>query len=260
MPAIRLLVGAASILALAMPVCANELGAFYELGPRPQADRFSAGLAVLAAPRYDGADVQRTLAVPALSAQLTNGFFAEAVNGIGFNFGTGRALQWGVRASVETGRSAEAIPGLGRVGARLNPGVFANWRVTDQFELRAAVRTGMAGGNGAAVHMGGAWDLWRTGSTALAVQASLRWADADYNRAYFGVSAAQAGTTGLRIHVPGAGFNAMQLGLSGRVVLAPRWVGFGGLAWQQLLGDAADSPLVQKRDSPRLVLGASYSF
>lgn len=256
----KILASAALIVGGIAPVGANELGTFYELGPRPQANRIAGGFAVLAVPRYDGADTQRTLAVPALSAQLANGFFAEPVNGVGFNFSTGRDVQWGVRATVETGRSADVIPGLGSIGARLNPGLFANWRLTDRLELRAALRTGMAGVSGTALHLGGAWDVWRAGPAALALQASVRWADADYNRAYYGVTPIQSGATGLQTHAPGAGFNAVQLGLSGRMELWPRWTGFGSLGWQQLTGDVADSPLVPDRGSARLVLGAAYRF
>lgn len=250
----------AALAACALPAAANELGTFYELGPRPQANRYGAGFAVLSVPRYDGSDERRTLAVPALSAQLANGFFAEPVNGIGFNFGTGRTLQWGVRATVETGRSANLVPGLDRIEARLNPGVFANWRVADRLELRAALRAGMAGNGGLAAHVGGAWDLWRAGPNAVGLNLAVRWSDADYNQAYYGLTPVQAAATGLRVTTPGAGISAVQAGISGRMELAPRWTGFGGLAWQRLAGDAADSPLVRERTSPRLVLGAAYSF
>lgn len=244
----------------AWPAFANELGTFYELGPRPQANRYAAGVAVLSTPRYDGSDAQRTLVVPALSAQLANGFFAEPVNGVGVNLGAGRDLQWGLRATVETGRSANLIPGLGRVDAGLNPGVFANWRVAERVELRSALRTGMAGGGGMALHLGGAWDFWRAGPQAIGLSLAARWSDADYNQAYYGLSTEQAAATGLRPYRLGAGWGAVQVGISGRMELAPRWTGFGGLSWQRLMGEVADSPLVREPTSPRLVLGAAYRF
>lgn len=244
----------------ALPTFANELGTFYELGPRPQANRYAAGVALLSAPRYDGSDAQRTLVVPALSAQLSNGFFAEPVNGVGVNLGAGRDLQWGFRATVEAGRSANLIPGLGRVDAGLNPGVFANWRVAERVELRSALRAGMAGGGGMALHLGGAWDVWRAGPQAVGLNLSVRWSDADYNQAYYGVNAAQSAVTGLKFYTPGAAWGAVQLGVSGRMELAPRWTGFGGLSWQSLRGEVADSPLVREHTSPRLVLGAAYRF
>lgn len=244
--------------ACAAPVLANELGTFYELGPRPQAHRYAAGFALLSVARYDGSDERRTLAVPALSAQLSNGFFAEPVNGVGFNLGTGRDLQWGVRATVETGRSADVLPGLGRVQAGLNPGAFANWRIGDRLELRTALRTGMAGGAGIAAHLGGDWGLWRAGPNALGLNLSLRWTDAEYNQAYYGVTAAQSVAAGRPAYSLDGGWSAVQFGLSGRMELAQRWTGFGGLSVQRLMGDAADSPLVRERSSPRLVLGAAY--
>lgn len=243
----------------AAPVWASELGTFYELGPRPQANRYAAGFAVLSVPRYDGADERRTLAVPSLSAQLANGFFAEPVNGVGLNLSTERSLQWGVRATVETGRSADMVPGLERINARLNPGAFANWRMTERLELRAALRTGMAGG-GTTAHLGGDWGVWRAGPYALGLNLTLRWSDASYNQAYYGVTAAQSAATGLKVYSPGSGLNAVQLGLSGRMQLNPRSTGFASLGWQRLMDSAAESPLVRERNSPRLVVGAARRF
>ena len=103
-------------------------------------------------------------------------------------------------------------------------------------------------------------DLWRAGPSAVGLNLAVRWSDADYNQAYYGLTPVQAAATGLRVTTPGAGISAVQAGISGRMELAPRWTGFGGLAWQRLAGDAADSPLVRERTSPRLVLGAAYSF
>lgn len=246
--------------ALAPSVHANELGAFYEMGPRPDATRLSAGFAVLASPRYDGSDKRRWLAVPSVSAQIANGVFADPVNGVGINYGTGRDLQWGLRATVETGRPDQQIAGLDGVSAGINPGLFANLRVGERLALKAALRAAMAGGSGSALHLGGTWDLWREGPAAVGLGVSLRWADARYNQAYYGVTASQAARTGLRTHAPGAGVNAVQAGVSGRMALSPRWIGFAGLSWQQLVGDVADSPLVQERGSPRLAVGAAYRF
>lgn len=250
---------AAVLAACALPATANELGTFYELGPRPDTARYAAGFAVLSVPRYDGADSRRTLAVPALSASWANGVFADPLSGVGINFGTGRSLQWGLRATLEAGRSDNLVSGLDGISARLNPGVFANWRPAAPLELRAALRAGMAG-NGKALHLGATYDLWQAGPSAVSVGGHVRWVDAAYNQAYYGLTAAQSAATGLPVTTPGSGVNAWQLGASARTRLAERWTGFAAVGVQRLVGDAADSPLVRERRGVRLLVGAGYSF
>lgn len=250
---------AAVLAACALPAAANELGTFYELGPRPATARYAAGVAVLSVPRYDGADSRRTLAVPALSASWANGVFADPLSGVGINLGATRELQWGVRATLETGRSDNLVPGLDGIGTRLNPGVFANWRPLQALELRAALRAGMAG-SGKALHLGATYDVWQAGPSAVSVGGHVRWVDAAYNQAYYGLTAAQSAATGLAAHAPGSGVNAWQLGVSGRTRLAERWTGFAAMGVQRLAGDAADSPLVRERTGARLIAGAAYSF
>ncbi len=239
---------------------AAELGSFYELGPRPDRPRWSAALVLLDGPRYDGSDDRRTLLVPSLAWQGPSGFFAEPVNGLGFNFSTSRDLQYGLRLTVETGRDAGGrLPGFDDIDARLNPGLFANARLGERLELKSALRLGMASG-GAALHLGASYELLRLGATSVALNGSVRWGSRDYNQAYFGVTPAQAAGSGLRIWAPGSGINAAQVGLSARVPLGDRWAGFGTLAWQRLQGDAAESPVVRDPGAARLALGVSYAF
>lgn len=78
---------------------------------------------------------------------------------------------------------------------------------------------------------------------------SLGWASSGYMTNRFGISAADAGRSGLSRHSAGAGFKDAAANLSLTWLVTERWTltGFGG--YRRLLGDAASSPLVRDRGS-----------
>lgn len=83
----------------------------------------------------------------------------------------------------------------------------------------------------------------------LTLSGDLRWADEDEMQAYFGVSQAQAARSGHARYDAGAGLS--DAGLAARLdwSFADHWVLSGKLGYTRLLGDAADSPLVDGEGS-----------
>jgi MipA family protein len=64
----------------------------------------------------------------------------------------------------------------------------------------------------------------------------------------------------LKAYQPAAGFNTAQLGVAAGFPLSERVYAFSGLSIQRLLGDAANSPIAQKKQQLTGFLGAVYSF
>lgn len=78
---------------------------------------------------------------------------------------------------------------------------------------------------------------------------STTWADKNYNEAFFGVTAAQSQRSGLRRHQPEGGFKDAGLSLDLDYSLTDHWGINGRVGYKRLLGDAADSPLVENKGS-----------
>ncbi|WP_337997587.1 MipA/OmpV family protein [Oleispirillum naphthae] len=102
-----------------------------------------------------------------------------------------------------------------------------------------------------------------TPRTTLTLSGNLRWADDDEMQAYFGVSPAQAARSGHVRFEAGSGFS--DAGLSARLdwSFAEHWLLSGGLGYTRLLGDAADSPLVDGDGSANqfiLTTAIAYRF
>ena len=83
----------------------------------------------------------------------------------------------------------------------------------------------------------------------------LTWANARYERAYFGIDASQSAValaqgTSLPVYLPDAGLRDADLSLLAAVQLDDRWSLQSLVRAQILLGDAAASPLVARRVQP----------
>ena len=85
-------------------------------------------------------------------------------------------------------------------------------------------------------------------------------ADAQYNRAYFGISAAQAAASKLPTYRPGGGVKDVSMSLGANYRLTDK-VSLGATAsLSRLTGDARKSPIVVDPTQPSGVLSVSYRF
>ena len=241
---------------------AAELGDFYNLGPRPAETAIRVGAVVISGQAYQGASEQKTSVLPGVFLQTSNGLFADPLNGVGYSFEPQGSLQYGLRVNLDTGRSVETtLPGFEKINARANPGAYANYTVNDKLMLRSALRLGMGdGADGSLLHVGGSYKVLQAGFFGVSVNAFLKYADSNYMQSYFGVTAAQSSTSGLKAYKPAAGFAAAKVGLTAGTPLSRQIFVFANLSVQRLMGDAANSPIVSKKTQPTAFVGGVYSF
>jgi outer membrane scaffolding protein for murein synthesis (MipA/OmpV family) len=94
-------------------------------------------------------------------------------------------------------------------------------------------------------------------------EVSATWADDKYMQAYFGITRAGAQASGLREFVARGGVEDAGTAVSLQYLLNEHWRVTGRLAYQTLLGDAADSPLVENvgsKQQPSALLLITYDF
>lgn len=79
---------------------------------------------------------------------------------------------------------------------------------------------------------------------------------------YFGVTPGQATTSkaGLAAYSPDAGIKDVYVEVGGEIALGERWLLKPGGRYGRLLGDAADSPIVESENQFSGVLGMGYRF
>ena len=95
----------------------------------------------------------------------------------------------------------------------------------------------------------------------LGGSASLGFSSDDYASAYFSVSAAESARTGLAQYDAEGGARNVGLNLFSSYALTERWSLTGFANYSRLIGDAADSPIVDQRgDANPFFVGFGVSF
>lgn len=98
------------------------------------------------------------------------------------------------------------------------------------------------------------------GNVVFGAAVSATWADSNHMQSYFGVTAAQSAASGLAQYDAGLGFKRVDLELSATYMFAERWMLRGQVAVGELIGDAADSPIVQDVTQSSAGLFLAYKF
>lgn len=186
------------------------------------------------------------------------------------SFGPGlignRKLRLGPVLNIQKGRDEEdAIAGIGDVGTTVEGGLFAEAFLGDHARLRGEVRKGFGGHEGWVADIGGDLILGRPSDRFhWSAGPRLRFANARYSRAFYGIDAQQSIATGLPVHDAGGGLTSVGALTFANFQLSKR-LGIQGYArYDRLVRDAGNSPLVRSavgsRNPYEAGLGLTYSF
>jgi outer membrane protein len=80
------------------------------------------------------------------------------------------------------------------------------------------------------------------------VSLGTTWASDDYMESFFGIDSGQSAASGLKEYNADAGIKDVNIGLAAGYSITPRWRVGGKLGYKRLVGDAADSPIVDDED------------
>lgn len=227
---------------------------------------WSARVGILAAigPDYEGADAYRLRAVPAMRVSWKQRLVFRG-RSLEANMYRAHGLRFGPMLGTRAGRDEDrdgVLRGLGDVDRAFEAGLFARY-TTGPGSLRLNVLHDLSGAHdGLVVELGGGIKL-PLSSPLFSLSVTSTWASRDYMRTYFGVDAAQARRSRLPAFAAGSGFKDVRVGLGSRVDLTRHWSAIVTLAYERLLGDAADGPLVAVHGNADQVfagLGALYRF
>ena len=258
-------VAVAACLTGAVPAArAQAFDAVRLYGAAPGSDGGTVGAAFIAAKAYPGSAQDRNFVVPVVDYQWQNGWFAGVSNGVGFNFSSRPDQQYGLRVTADLGRQASrsaALSGMGDIDAQPEIGAFFNHTFSPALFLTSSLRHGAGtDGKGVVLDLGAGHSTvlapqWRLG---LGVAASV--VNAAWMQSYFGVSPAQATTSGYPAYRPAAGLRDVRANVALTYQLAPRATITGAASVDTLLGDARSSPLVRKSTSLTGVVVIAYAF
>jgi MipA family protein len=227
-------------------------------------DGGTVGGAVIAGRQYQGSDERRTLLLPLLDYQWKSGWFAGTTNGLGYNFSRQPDMDYGVRLTADLGRKASrssALRGMGDIDVRPEIGIFYNYSLSPSFALTSSLRYGSGNDhNGLVVDVGAAYSMALAPQWRLGLGVTATYVNAKYMQAYFGVTPAQALSSGYAPYAAGAGVRDVRASAALTYSINPRLFITTALSASSLQGDAKDSPLTRKRSTATGIVSVSYAF
>lgn len=203
------------------------------------------------APDYEGSDDYEFQPFPFASIVYDDFVFIEGTS-LGLNLLNYEGLKAGPIARYGGGRDEDdndALDGLGDIDDSIEVGGFVRYEV-GLWSAAMTVTQDVAGGHeGLVAEMSTGVAVPLSDNLSSSIEASASWADSNYMDAFFGVSKSQALKSGHDRFEADAGFKdvGIALGLNYMVTEA---IGVSGqVQYKRLIGDAADSPIVEDEGS-----------
>ena len=229
-------------------------------------DRWQAGGLVYVSPKFEGSKSYSVIGFPVIAPAGLGDAGVIQVNGIddirwrALQFG---AFEFGPLGGYRFGRSeddATRLFGTGDIEGGLVLGGFATYR-TGPLALSASYHHQATGDE-----TGGLFRLSAQAITKLAPGVKLtttlgtNYATDDYMTSFFGVTAFQSAASGLPVYLPSAGFKDVHIGAVGTIDLNDRWTLMLIGRYSRLIGDAADSPIIETENQFYGGAALSYKF
>jgi outer membrane scaffolding protein for murein synthesis (MipA/OmpV family) len=228
------------------------------------------GLGVRTRPAYDGSRSQHEEIVPVVR-YLGRPWFLRSTQGVleaGARFEPVVGLNAGVQLAYEPGRQAGESAFLrdhqvADIARGVSVGLQLEWDHSfGPMPVTLLVRTRQhtTRDQGAQADLRLSAGLFQGGAFGAGVFVQSTWADAKSARAHYGIDAQRSAVTGLPTFQPGAGLLFTSAGLLWSLGLGGQWVVVGNLEARRLRGDAAQSPLVERRSGTYASAGLAYRF
>lgn len=256
--------------ALSTTVAATPVSAVAQ-DDRPAEWSFTLGVGAMYEPDYEGSDDYEVSPVPVVEASWRDRVWLTTIDGVGLFASPLKTenLRLDLGVQYEFGRNEDdndALKGLGDLEGGATGVVRLGYQIGD-IGLGLEVTRDISGDrDGLAATAEAEYGIGLfSGRGWLSVTPHLTWADDEYMGNTFGITTVQArrSARGYTPYDAGAGFKdaGIAVGLSYRITDSIQAV--GQIDYGRLLGDAADSPLVDREGSADQVsgfLGVSYSW
>lgn len=176
----------------------------------------------------------------------------------------GGPLRFGPALNIEGSRKPSDLGApLRKVKTTVEGGAFVQYQFNDSFRVRAEGRKGFGGHDGWVGDVGADYVVRDGDRYVFSIGPRATIANAQYHRAYFGVTPAEASSSGLPAYRPSGGVSAVGAATGLLYQFTPRWGMFSYAKYERLVGDAARSPVVRElgsRDQFSGGLGLTYTF
>ncbi len=231
---------------------------------RPPAQEWSIrlGAGVGVAPRYLGAREYRVVPVPDVDITYRGTVFLNGRDGLGVYAYRDRLIMLGASIWMRGGRDdsdGDRLRGLGDIETAAQARIFARLAI-GRARLGATLARDLGGSDGFTIDLNLSTDFRPIERLTISPGISATIGDRRYMQTWFGVTPAQSARSTLPAFDAGAGFSVASAFVRATYALTDHWSVGSMFVVRRLLGDAADSPIVERRTSPVGFLTLSYRF
>lgn len=225
-------------------------------------------------PDYEGSSDPET--VPLFAAELNYKSLSLRAFGddIELDISPYESLEFGPIASFRSGRDDDienvVVGSMRPIDDALEAGIFGKLKYQSVFTLRDQLSFGAefladtsSTHDGYVATFGVGYDRQMTDRFGIGIDLKSRYASDDYMDTYFSGDTDNALRSGLPLYEAGGGIKDVDFQLSAEYMLTPNWGIVGIASHKQLLGDAADSPIVAIEGSEgqqRFGIGLRFKF
>lgn len=218
------------------------------------------GLGTGLVPDYGGSEGYRLLFGPVFDLRYDN-FYANLWDGVGYDIIYNDQFELGVGLTHVRGRKAKYSPeGVGKLKSAVGSHAYARYYLTPTVSLTAGLTHAYGGSDGTLADLTLSYRFRPSKQVMLIPTVSATWASRDYMQGYFGINEAQAARSGLPEFDAGSGIKEVSAGLTSIYSLSRHWHITGTVTLSRYLGDAANSPLNERKWQPAGVIGVAYRF
>lgn len=223
-------------------------------------DHTIVGLGAASVPGYKGSAERNTRLAPLIDVKKGR-FFAKTDAGLGVNLYEHRYFTLGASVNWMKGYEAEDAPsGVGEVKDAMGGRVFVSTHISGAVATFSATQALNEKQRGLQLDAKVAYPWKATDKLTLIPSLAISGGNAKHLNSYFGIDAQRASRSGLPQYRMKAGVKEVTFGASASYQLSEHWAVAGGLAFGRLLGDAADSPIVERKSNATGLLGLTYAF
>jgi len=237
-----------------------------ELAPRTWSVRLGIGAGV--SPEYPGSETFGVSPIPLIDIAyradlpLLDTIFLNTRDGLGVVLLRRGPFSMGASVGYAPGRDQDdddRLRGMDDIDGAARGKVFVRGEF-GMFGVRLEAERAFGDQDGTTITLGASAKHRVSASLRLVGQVGVTWADSDHMQQWFGVDSVQAQRSLFTAYQPGSGFRDVHASLTGVYDISPSWSATATIGVAQLLGDAADSPLVERATQPFGLLGISYRF
>lgn len=230
------------------------------------------GLGAGVGARYSGSDQNTGSAALVFDYQMSNGFFASSLRGIGYggdagDFSYHAALGYrsgrseSDKGSFSGGGGSNFLRGMGDIKGSATAMLGFGYTPFKWLNLSAVAELPLSQrDNGKAFHFGITGILYDRDTDKISLGGEASIGDGKYTQTYYGITSQQSARSGFAAYKPKAGLYAVSSSLTWEHKFDANWslTTLAGLT--HLTGDAAKSPIVKRKTAPTAGFYVSYSY